>query len=119
MSSWVGFVAAIEDLLQSYKQAKITQRMERSVVVSGRMVHVPEDAFRVRTVSIRAELIDDEVVIRCLIQWWNQVPKGHPLTIESEAPLDFRIEGADLLLENQRLTPAQAAERLLLKAFKS
>jgi hypothetical protein len=124
VSLWVGFVAALEDIVQTYNAgrrhpAKITRQTEKSIVIQCRGMHSPDDIFSVLTVAISAHLIDAEVVIRCLIQRWRAPLNAHPLTIDQETPIEFAVSGDRLCLDKQRLTPNQAAERLLGEALLS
>ena len=93
VSLWVGFVAALEDMVQTYNgshrhPAKITRQNEKSIVIQARSMHAPDDLFSVRTVAVSAHLVDAELVIRCLIQRWQAPPNAHPLTIDQEASIE-------------------------------
>ena len=122
---WVGFIAAVEEALRTYNAAhharpvQITQRTPTCIVIVGQVVNSPDDIFAVRTVSVSAQWLESEVVIRCVIQSWAKSPAGIPNTIESEPPIEFKLSRGSLWLDNLKLTPIQAADKVLSKALLS
>jgi hypothetical protein len=120
---WVGFVAGLREAMVTYNAshrdhpARITQQSDKTIVVQGRIFRCPDDIFQVRTISMSARLIQDQLVINCVIQSWGPPFPGQPFTIDSEKAIDFAIEGEVLKLDKRVLTPPQAAEHVLDQAL--
>lgn len=123
VSAWVGFVAAFHRTLKIYRanhprsSVRIIPTTEDQIVIRCHIAQAPEDEPTVLTVSVSAEVVEFEVMIRCTIQRWHGPREAYPLSIDYTKPMHFILDGEYLRLEKRRMNPAEAAEALLEEAL--
>lgn len=123
VSAWVAFVAALEELFESYKAARprskaaLTRQVGTSVLITCPVGINPNDPFSILTVAVSARVVEAEVMIQCRIQRWHAPPGASPLSMDSETPIAFTLDGGSLVWNKQRFTAFEAAEKLLSEAL--
>jgi hypothetical protein len=128
VSVWASFRDAIHELLGSYNNqhpdgeqypAKLKRETDTGILIECVRGQSAEDPFSALVISVRAHMEQKRLAIECRIERWTRRLPGVPPSTESVVPMCFVLDSDNesLLLGAEKLSPFEAAEKLLGSAL--